>query len=235
MPTIQYKNSKDERIPGVTTIIGQNLGWNKQQLMWWANQMGLDGKNHREVAQEAADAGTIAHEMIEYDIKGKDWFVDQTSDFLKKYKEIIDKAETCYINFLDWKKQVKFEVIHSEIHLVSEIYQYGATPDCIAEINGKLSLFDWKTGSGVYPDMLIQLAAYKQVWEENCSTIADVGAEELKTYCGDPLLGGFYLLRIGKEDASWHWHHWDTLPEAWECFKHLRKLHDFQKVLKKKV
>lgn len=219
MPLIIYKNAKGQRVSGTTTIIGQNLGWNKQQLMWWANQMGLEGKNHRDVAQKEADAGTIAHEMIELEIKELD-----VTLFLRESLHpnvILGKAEVCYLNFLEWKEQVKFKAIHTEIYLVSEEHQYGATPDCIAEINGKLSLFDWKTSSGLYPDMLIQLAAYEKVWNENNPN--------------NIILGGDYLLRIGKEDASWHYHHWAALPEAWECFKHLNELHKLQKVLKKKV
>lgn len=228
MGTINYKNAKGERVSGVTTIISQNLGWNKQQLMWWANQMGLEGKNHREVAEKAADAGTIAHELIELSIKKGGRAVSEIfPDYQRDFKEIIDKAETCYLNFLDWKSQVHFKPIHTEIHLVSEQYQYGATPDCIAEINGKLSLFDWKTSNGVYPDMLIQLAAYKEVWEENQNTLA-------AGFYGN-LTGGYYLLRIVKEDASWHYHHWEDLSDAWEVFKHLLAIHKMQKILKKKL
>jgi len=214
MPTILYKNSKGQRIPGVTTVISANLGWNKQALMYWAWNEGMEGRNFRDTSQRAADAGTIAHEMIECDIKGKEF---QSNG---RPQELIDKAETCYINFLDWKQKVKFSPFKTEIHLVSEKWQFGATPDCPAFIEDKLTLFDWKTGSGLYPDMLMQLAAYEIAWNEN--------------YPKD-LMKGFYLLRIGKEDASWHYHHWDALPEAWECFKHLLELHKLQKILKKKV
>lgn len=220
MPTIQYKNAEGKRVSGVTTIIGANLGWNKQALMYWANQMGLDGKNHREVAEKEADAGTLGHAMIEADIKQK--------PFPTGYREdITAKADTCYINFLEWKEAIHFKPINTEIHLVSEKHQYGATPDCIAEIKGKTSLFDWKTGSGLYTDHLIQLAAYANVIEEVYSS-----------QDGHPfsnLSGGIYLLRIGKEDASWHWHWWDALPEAWEAFEYLLGLHKLQKILKKKV
>ena len=91
--------------------------------------------------------------------------------------------------------------------------------DCIGYITTKLALVDWKTSKGLYPDMLIQLAAYKVGWEEN--------------YPDKPLLGGFHLLRIDKESASFHHHHWDRLPDAWEVFRHLLEIHKLQKVLKK--
>ena len=215
MPTIRYKLKDETPISGVTTIISKNLGWNKQALMWWANQEGLAGRNHRDTAQKAADSGTIAHYMIDCDIKNK------TPDLSQFTKGAIDKAETCYLNFLDWKKMVNLRVEATEINLVSERYKYGATPDCIGVVMDKRALLDWKTGSGTYPDMLIQLAAYKQAWEEVRPEL--------------PLDGGFHLLRIDKETAAFHHHHWGTLPEAWEAFEALLKLNELEKKLKRLV
>jgi len=181
--------------------------------MYWANQMGLDGKNHREVAEKAADAGTICHAMIDADIK------DKSFDTAKYHPELLEKAETGFLNFLEWKKMVNFRPIATEINLVSEAHQYGATPDCIGTVTDKLALIDWKTSGGVYEDFLIQLAAYRVAWEENNPD--------------KPLEGGFHLLRVGKEDASFHHHYWGSLPEAWEAFKNLLALHNLHKRLKK--
>lgn len=213
MPTIKYINEKGEKLSGVTTIISQNLGWNKQQLMYWANQEGLAGRNHRDTAQRAADAGTLGHYLIDCDIKG---IPPDTSKFPK---EILEKGETCYLNFLEWKKMVNLRVVATEVNLVSEIYQYGLTPDCIGTVTEKLALIDWKTGNGLYPDHLIQLAAYKQGWEENHPEM--------------PLSGGFHLLRIDKETAAFHHHHWGELSEAWEAFKYLLGLHTLNKKIKR--
>ena len=94
MPTIPYKLKDGTKVSGVTTIISQNLGWNKQQLMYWANQMGLEGKNHREVSQKAADAGTLAHALIEADIKEVEYIVPPQYP-----PAVISKAETCLLNF----------------------------------------------------------------------------------------------------------------------------------------
>jgi hypothetical protein len=91
------------------------------------------------------------------------------------------------------------------------------TPDCLAKLNGKLILLDWKTSKGVYMDMLLQLAAYKAVWEE-CHP--------------ESRIEGMNLLRIGKTTASFHHHYWVPLPEAWEAFRHCLKLHQISKRLK---
>jgi len=215
MPTQIYKLKDGTRVSGVTTIIGGNLGWNKQPLMYWANQMGLQGKNHRDVSGEAASAGTCGHYLIDCHIKKKP--VD-TSPFPA---DILSKGETCFLNFLEWEKMVNLRIHATEVKLESEQFKYGGTPDCIGYVIDNLAVLDWKTGSGVYEDMLIQLAAYKQLWEENNPSML--------------LTGGFHLLRIGKEDASFHHHHWHSIPEAWEAFFKLLELHDLHKILKKKV
>lgn len=212
MPTIKYVNAGGVVVPGTTTVIGQNLGWNKGALMGWAYNQGKVGVPMRETAQKAADAGTIGHYLIDCEIRG---IKPEISQF---QKELLDKAETAYLNFLEWQKVVSFKSIITEIHLVSEKYQYGATPDCIAEISGKLCLLDWKTGNGVYEDHIIQLAAYRQAWEENKPEL--------------PLEGGFHLLRIDKETAAFDHHYRHALPEAFEAFLCLLKLHNLKKKIK---
>jgi len=210
MPTIPYKLKDGTRISGSTTIIA-NLGWNKSVLMWWANQEGLQGRNHRDTSQKAADAGTIGHYLIECDIQNKKPDLSQYS------KDLIDKAETCYLNFLQWKESVKFELMQSEVSIVHEQLQYGSTIDCIGMCNGKLSLIDWKTGSGVYEDHKIQLASYKHNWEFN--------------YPDQLLEGGIYCIRINKETAGYDMKWRQDYPESWKVFQHLLEIHNLKKLV----
>ena len=207
MPRILYRNKEGKRLSGVTTIIGGNLGWNKEALLWWANQMGLDGKNHRDVAKEAADIGTIAHAMIEADLKGKEF------DMSKYEKEMVDKAETSYLAWLEWKDLVSFKVLESEKSLISEKYQFGGTID-IAAIKKITAIVDLKTSKGVYPDHKIQVAAYGRLWNEN--------------YPDNPIQA-YYILQLGKEDGSFHYHYWPNLEKAWEAFEALLVLHRLKK------
>lgn len=212
MPTQPYKLKDGTRVPGVTTIIS-NLGWNKQALMYWANQEGLAGRNHRDTSQRAADAGTIGHYLIECDIKG------ELADTSQYPQELVDLAETSYINFLTWKDSVQFRPVNSEVSLVSEKYGYGGTIDCIAIINDQLALFDWKTGNGVYDDHKIQLAAYKSLWEEN--------------YPDKPIVGGIYCLRIDKETAAWDMKYRQAFPNAWKVFLNLLEIYKLKKIVEK--
>jgi hypothetical protein len=48
-----------------------------------------------------------------------------------------------------------------------------------------------------------------------------------------PLTGGYHLLCLGKESASFAHHHWDALPEAMEAFLHLLALHELEPEIKK--
>jgi len=218
MPTIPYVNSKGDRIPGVTTING-NLGWSTTPLMIWAWKQGYDQckdkrpYKYNDVADKAAEAGTIAHALIEADIKGIFYDTSECDP------ELLSLAETAYLNFLQWKENYKFEAIETEPHLISEVYQFGGTPDMIARINGKPALFDWKSGSGIYEDYLIQISAYKVLWEENHPDIL--------------LDGGFHLLRIDKESATFTHKYWHNLDRAWEAFLHLLELHTLHKELKR--
>lgn len=206
MPTIPYKNSAGKRIRGTTTIIGNNLGWGKQPLIIWANKEGLEGRSYRESLQRAADAGTAAHSMIESDINGIPF------DPSPYPPDILSKAENCFLNYLEWKDTVAFRPVHTELSLVSEEYQYGGTLDCVAEIKGRLALFDWKSSNGVHQEYLIQLGAYGHLWKETQGTD----------------LTGYYLLRIEKEGGSWEFRYWQDVSIGFEVFKYLLALDGYK-------
>ncbi len=213
MPTVPYVNSKGEKLSGVTTIIGSNLGWSKGALMYWAWDMGKQGKDFRQERDKAGDAGTIAHAMIEAFLKKH-----PMKDVTGTPPEIIGKAETAFLNFLEWYDRNKVNPIAIEPHLISEKYQFGATPDYIGLINDKPSLLDWKSG-GVYEDHLIQVSAYRIAWEENHP---------------DCLLdGGFNLIRFSKEEAAFDHKFRQSLTEPWEVFLNLLNIHNLHKQIKK--
>jgi len=112
------------------------------------------------------------------------------------------------------------EIVEQETPLVSEKYQFGGTLDAIM-VNGELALGDWKTSNAVYPDHIIQLAAYWKLWEENNPD--------------RPITGGFHLCRFAKEHADFAHHFWADLTDAWEQFKLFRVAYDIDKKLKKRV
>lgn len=212
MPAIKYVNKDGKRLSGVTTIISGNLGWNKQPLMYWANQMGLEGKSHREEMEKAADAGTLAHQMIEAELKGA-----PMPSLEGIAEEISDKANTALGAWREWKDLVEFELIASEVSLVSEEYQFGGTID-VAAIKKVPCILDLKTSNGIYPDHRIQVSAYGKLWNENRP---------------EKLIGAYYINQLGKDDGSFHYHYWPALEREWEAFLHLKALHELKKEIGK--
>ena len=214
MPANIYKTADGKRVPGVTTVIGGNLGWNKQALMYWANQVGLDGKNHREVSDNAADVGTVAHLMVEKELKGEkfDWPVLGQNMGLDK--EQIKQAESAFGAFVEWRDLVNFELLYSEHTIVHEELSYGGQID-VAAIQNKVSIIDLKTSKDVYPDHKIQISAYGQLYNYKHPE-APVEA--------------YYILRIGK-DGSFAYHYYPELENEWEAFKCLLKLNELKKII----
>lgn len=221
MPTPRkgYFLRDGSRVPGTTTIIGR---WKESGgLLQWAFKQGRDGAaSLYEERDKAADAGTLAHLMVEHHIKGEP---DEAVAALSQGHppEIANKALDAYAAFLTWERHTRLRVVEQEMQLVSEQYRYGGTPDAIGLINNQLCLLDWKTSNSVYQDYLIQLAAYRHLWEEN--------------YPDRPLTGGFHLCRFAKEHGDFSHHYYPNLDEAWRAFVLMRELYDIDLTLKKRA
>lgn len=164
-----YKNKDGKRVPSVTTIISNNLGWNKQMLIAWSKKIALQqGKDSKEIVDDAANVGTLTHLLIESKIKS---IVPDISIYPK---EDLKRAKNGYIGFCNWEKFWQPEkYVYSEIKLVSEQYQFGGTIDIVAEKNNNLHILDIKTSNYIHAEMAIQLAAYKRLFEENMNTCID--------------------------------------------------------------
>jgi hypothetical protein len=217
-----YRNKKGERIPGTTTIIGRFK--ESGGLLHWAYQQGMAAErgeinNLYDKRDEAADSGTLAHAMVEAHINGND--PSKVPEFEGASQEVIDQAWKAFGAYKLWESMTKLEIVDQEMQLVSEDFQFGGCPDAIGIIGGELCLIDWKTSNGVYPDYLLQLAAYKLLWEENNPD--------------RPLTGGFHLCRFSKTHGDFAHHHYPELDEALEAFKLMRPLYDLMKKMKKRV
>ena len=162
MPRIKYK-VEGEPVPGVTTAIGV---MDKPALKFWAFKQGQAYERGEinslyEKRDEAADAGTLAHQMIEHYLKG---LPEPSEDGIEK--AVLNKAQGCFIAYLEWERSHDFKYVASELSLVSEEYKYGGTLD-IGAVLSDLSIVDIKTSKDVYFSMKVQVAAYKSLWNEN--------------------------------------------------------------------
>lgn len=208
-----YKNSAGKRLPSVTTIIGKFK--EAGGLIHWAWDLGIQGIDYRKVRDSAAEAGTIAHSMVEADIRGLPQPKEDGND-PKQWQ----KAVSAFAAYQEWRRQTQLTPEHTEVSMTCECHQTGGTLDTIL-VQGKRSLGDWKTSNSIYPEYLIQLAAYRHLWEHN--------------HPDQPIDGGFHLLRFSKSGGDFAHHFWSNLDEAWSAFEHMRILYDIMNQLKERV
>jgi hypothetical protein len=154
--------------------------------------------------------------MCEEYINGRDWEAPlaQSTD-----SEVLTFANRSFKAFKRFEKASGLVYVATEHAMVSEEWQFGGTVDAVATIEDEDEgiqpvLIDFKTCNGTYVDHLIQLGAYKELWEEN--------------YPDQKLTGGIILARFSKVNGMVTTHNYPdgVLEPAWVAFSHLRALHN---------
>ena len=120
MPTAIYRTADGVRVPSVTTYLGI---LNKPALMHWSWQLGVQGLDYRTVRNQAADTGTIVHDLITCDILG------QEPDYSHWSPMDIATTQHPWEKWEEWKKDKTLDPIVVEEHLISEEFRFGGTPD----------------------------------------------------------------------------------------------------------
>jgi hypothetical protein len=206
-----YLLKNGTEVPSVTTLLG-NLGWKSFGLMFWAHKIGKQGLDLKDERTKLADVGTMVHAFAEADITGR-----PQPEFLEATAEDRQKAQDAFRGYLEWKASTRIDPIASEIALVSERYKYGGRLDAITSRDGDAGLLDFKSSKDLYPDHLVQLAAYHVLWSENRPDIP---------------LTSWHLLRW-RPDGSFV-HHLITrtlLERAWQAFQCCLQLNAIRKDL----
>lgn len=159
-------------VPGVTTIL---KCINKPALMPWAVKMTRDywlnalqsGRTdhdkihkeswnaHKNFSKAAADIGSNVHAYAECFLKG-----------LPLPALATDEAKRGVEAFHKWHDSHKIRLLASERRIFSLEHYYAGTGDLIAEIDGEYCVGDFKTSSGIYPEMRLQTAAYQHAIQE---------------------------------------------------------------------
>jgi hypothetical protein len=205
----RYKTKSGELVPSVTTILSL---LNKPALVKWANNLGLQGIDVTKYVDILADAGSLAHDMI------LDYFRGIITDTSECSQDVIKKAENAFLSFLEWAKQRKLEPILVEHEMVSETKKYGGKCDWYGYEDGIKTLLDFKTGSGIYEEHAIQLAAYKYELEEERHEV-----EIAK------------IIRIPRtEDEIFEIKAWKNLSKQAEIFFHLRDIYELKRQTKER-
>lgn len=167
--------------------------------------------DYQAVRDEAGDTGTAAHKLVECHIRSHPVAL----------KGCDRSVKAAYTSYQAWVKQTKLKPEKAEIRLVSEEHQFAGCMDSII-IEGERNTMDWKTSNKVYPDMLMQLAAYRGMWNEN--------------FPKKPIHSA-YLIKFGKdpEYPSFDQKHF-TRPQldlGYKAFLVLRQAYDLVKQVEK--
>ena len=173
----RWYNNGPEYVPSVTTvlnIVDKGVHFHK----WLANH--LNYEHACAVRDTAAQRGTDVHNICEMLMKGEE--VD-----LIGYEDDVLKRVMC---FEQWWKETNPNIIAIEEMLAFPGILYAGRFDFLANINGKNTLIDIKTG-GHYKTHDLQATMYKILWDTICEHL-DLGTE----YMIDELYG-LYLRTAG--------------------------------------
>lgn len=203
-----YKTEDGIRAAGVTTVLGVLA---KPGLIPWAWGLGMKGIDYRKFRDDKAEIGTLAHYLILCDFRN---VKPDISDYSPNQ---VKQAESCLLKFWDWKKQNPIEALLVEEQLVSERYRYGGTLDLYGKMNAERVLVDFKTGKGIYPGMIAQLAAYGMLLVEH----------------GYPV-DRYMILRIGRnENEGFETFDTRNVTLQRKLFLHCLEIYNLQKKIKR--
>jgi len=150
--------------------------------------------NPKSIMEEAGDIGTQIHKVLEILVNQKMKHEDQDWEGAKTFIEHTgvlegkdDRIVRCVWAFIDWAKKVNFIPIESELMIYSRSIGYAGTLDAVGYVDNILSVVDFKSSKAYYPEMAMQLSAYRHAYAE---------MNKKKK------VAGMLVLRLGKEDGE---------------------------------
>jgi hypothetical protein len=176
---------KDKKYPSVTSILSE-YGNPSGLIQWSANCVAEYVKDHlkdirdgkitaddidlerarqyyKEKSGEALDIGSAVHDFIEEWIKYKLGL--RKDDDTHKMLDDIQYIQSVQA-FLKWVKDNNFIPYASEMTVYSHKHRYAGTLDCLARVNGKIYVVDFKTSKSHSPINSVQISAYRKALVE---------------------------------------------------------------------
>jgi len=163
------------------------------------------------IKNKAASIGTELHQYAH-------WYThDRQADPLAPAPQLGPEAEIAAAELRTWVDKVQLKSHLSESIVYSAQFKYAGTLDQVATIllpDPVKCIIDWKSSSGIWPDMLLQVAAYANAYQE--STDVD-------------LLPGV-IVKLPKKAGDRLETRWITVDEQYEnlkAFLSVKKLYDW--------
>lgn len=182
---------------------------NKEQLMHWygkevyyalAKNPGLSERDALaapySTSKTAADRGTTIHSIVEA------YTVGNTVETIPEFQPYVDAL-------YKWGNEYKPEFLEREKTVYSFKYGYAGTLDALIKVNGRITLLDIKTGKYLYPEVSLQLSAYKNALFEQGITVDGMAA---------------LLLQTGEDGKGTGQYVYQTYEDSFEDFRAAQRL-----------
>jgi hypothetical protein len=197
-----YHTADGRKVPSVTTILGTNLGWNKNILLGWTRKKMNEGIDPLRIRDFAGEVGTVAHGLIEQKLTG------DVFNIYEYPSEAVTAAQIAYGGFEAFATTHELETEACEIPVVHEDLLYGGTIDWMGKLDGEPCMIDFKTSTSVHVDHYIQLCAYRELY-----------AHKFGVY-----LERAYLLHLDKMTGNHTLHTLTNFDPYWKTFEILLEL-----------
>jgi hypothetical protein len=203
-----YIKKSDEKVPSVTQLLGNHLGWSQHALLAWTRARMNEGLDPIRLRDHAGEVGTVAHGMIEQDLTGKVFPMHEYP------ATAITVAEVAFDAWKSFRANHELKTEHAEIPLVHEILNYGGTIDWTGWMNDEKCLIDFKTSNNVYASHRVQAVAYQELYNH-------VYGEKL------PL----YILHLDKENGGYQLHSIGSPEKHFRVFEICLELNELKREL----
>lgn len=152
-----YLSDLGNYVPSVTTIL--DCYPKPPSFYDWLKKVGEDADTIRD---QAGDRGSTVHKLTErYDAGEEINLIDEAGKIDYKLVEW-----SMFERYVEFRRRFEFEVIHSELNLISDKLGFAGTLDRVIKLQGRNLLIDIKTSNSLYDHFWLQMAAYKQLLAE---------------------------------------------------------------------
>ena len=143
--------------------------WNAAELADMKAQIENASNEKRDAA---GDAGTLVHEWIESIYIG---LMNKTAaPTLPEGDWVTDGVLRAATKFLNWVERFEVYPLAMERAVYSMAQHYSGQTDTVLVVGGRVGIWDAKTGKSIYPEVMIQTAAYASaLGEEGIMPVAD--------------------------------------------------------------
>ena len=185
--------------PSATTIL--NAYPQSPHLQQWIAEKGWN--ESQKIKSEAGVAGTQVHQAIELLLGGQE--LQRGFYGLKEWTKIYA--------FVKWYLEYNPKILFTEKKIYSKKYKYAGTFDCLAELDGRKTIIDWKTAQSVHPHYYLQISAYSSAWEEMTGEKIDQTAI---LQIGNKSKSGFRFIINPEEEWKEHFQVFRAVKTTWE-------------------